>query len=326
MKERRLKVWLIQLLFLVVLLGAAAQSALAQKAYPTKPIEMVNAWSPGGAMDVNIRALQTAAKRILGQPFVQVFKPGGGGIAGATDVAHAKPDGYRIMGVSSGEMTAGPNLTKTAYSLDSFAYVGRITVKPYAFIVKAGARWKDFGEFRQEALKNPGNLSVGSTSRGGVFLTMRYTIHQAGISLNFVPYGGAGPFIVAVLGGHVDSALAPAAAADSHLQAKTLKMLAVTGPKRMEDYPNVPTLMELGVDVPIVQWIGVVTPRRIPPERLAFLRKAFKRIVKDPQYIKTARKMGLVPAWQSAKEFEKAVREEDKQFKSLVKKLGLAPK
>lgn len=315
----------LSLLFSLCVL-AGTDPALADEAYPSKSIEMVNAWSPGGAMDVNIRAVQAVSKKIFGEPIVQVFKPGGGGIAGATDVAHAKPDGYRIMGVSSGELTAAPNLTKTAYSLDSFAYIGRITVKPYAFVVKGDAPWKNFEAFRRDALKQPGKLSVGSTSRGGVFLTTQYLLHQAGISLNFVPYGGAGPFIAAVLGGHVDSALAPAAAAESHLRAGTLKVLGVTGPDRMSDHPDVPTLMEQGVDVPMVQWIGVLAPRETPRERVAFLEQSFERLVKDPEYIKVAQKIGLVPAWQPGAEFEKSVRKEDEVFKALVKQLGLAPK
>lgn len=312
----------------LVLAGAlaGATAVWGQAAYPTKAIEVVNSFAPGGANDLNVRAMEVVAQRFLKQPLVQSFKQGGGGITGATEVAHAAPDGYKLLVVSSGELTAAPNLTKTAYSLDSFAFIARISVKPYALTVKAGAPWKDFNEFRQRAKEQPGKLSVGTTPRGGIYLTLQYLLKQSGISLNPVPYGGSGPYIVALLGGQVDSAMAPLAALESHLAAGTLRLLGVTGPTRSPSHPTVPTFKELDVDVPLVQWIGLVGPRRIPPERLAFLRDAFERLAKDPAFAQGAQKLGVDAAHLSGEAFEQAVREEDAVFKTLVKELGLAPK
>ena len=300
--------------------------AHAQAAYPAKPIEIVNSFSPGGANDLNVRALETVSQRIVGQPFVQTFKPGGGGITGTTEVAHATPDGYKLLVVTSGELTAGPNLTKVSYSLDSFAFIARVSVKPYALVVNAKSPWKAYADFSKRAKEVPGKLTIGTTPTGGIFLNAQYFLKQSGISLTAVPYGGSGPYLVALLGGHVDTAWAPLAAAESHLAAGTMRMLGVSGPDRVKGHPNVPTLTELGVDVPFVQWVGIVAPRGVAPERLSFLRGAFQRISRDPAYNETAKKLGIDVAHLPGEAFEKLVREEFATFKTLVADLGLGKK
>jgi tripartite-type tricarboxylate transporter receptor subunit TctC len=310
-------------LLLILVLVLVDQRVFAQPKYPTKPIEIVNSFSPGGANDLNVRALETVAERFLGKPVVQVFKPGGGGITGTTEVANSTPDGYKLLIVSSGELTAGP---KTAYSLDSFAFIAQVSVKPYGLVVRASSQWKNLEEFRRQAAQQPGKLTIGTTPTGGTFLTAQYFIRKGGISLTAVPYPGSGPYIAAVLGGHLDSAWAPVPAAESHLSAGTLRMLAVTGPTRMKNYPNAPTLNALGVDSPFVQWIGVVAPRKTPKDRFDFLRNTFERITKDPAYIKAAENLGIDVAYLPGEEFEKLVRDEDVKFKALVKELGLGPK
>ncbi len=298
----------------------------AQAKYPSKAIEIINSFSPGGANDLNIRAIETVAERHLGVPIVQAFKPGGGGIAGTTEVAHSTPDGYKLLAVSSGELTAGPNLTKANYSLDSFAFIAQVSRKPYALVVRSVSPWKSFDDFRRDAAQKPGKLTIGTTPTGGTFLTAQYFLKRGGISLNSVPYPGAGPYIAALLGGHLDSAWAPLPAADSHLNAGTLRLLAVTGRERTKDHPNAPTLNELGVDSPFVQWIGIVTPRKIPKERLALLRNSMERLTKDPAYIQAAGNLGIDVAYLPGEEFEKLVRDEDVKFRALVKELGLEPK
>jgi tripartite-type tricarboxylate transporter receptor subunit TctC len=307
----------------VVLLGyvplAAAQS------FPSKPIELVNAFAPGGANDVNARALQIAAERIIGQPLVQTFRQGGGGVVGASEVANAAPDGYKLLMVSSGELTAAPNLTKTAYSVDSFAFVARISSRPYGVVVKASAPWKDIGEFLRATTEQPGKQTIGTTPSGGMFLTAQHFVRRSGVQLTTVPYGGAGPALTAVLGGHIDAVWAPLTAAEAHIKAGTLRLLAVTGPSRVKGHADVPAFRELGIDAPFVQWIGIVAPRQVAAERLALLGEAIARITKDQSYLAAAQAMGIEVAYAPAEEFEKQVREENQAFKALVRELGLTP-
>jgi tripartite-type tricarboxylate transporter receptor subunit TctC len=294
--------------------------------YPSRPIEIVNAFAQGGANDLNVRALQAGAEKIFGQPLVQTFRQGGGGIVGTTEVANAAPDGYKLLVVSSGELTAGPNLAKTSYSLDSFAFVGRISSRPYGFVVRNDAPWKDFAEFRRAAAREPGKYTLGTTPQGGVFLAAQHLVRRGGLELLLVPYGGSGPYLLAVLGGHVDAALAPLTSAESYVRSGQMRLLAVTGPARTNGHPAVPSFKEIGIDAPFVLWLGVVAPRAIPPDRLAYLREGFARIVKDPTYLRAAEKVGVEVAYSPAEEFEKQVREEDQIFRALAKELGVAPK
>ena len=294
--------------------------------FPSRPIEVINAFAQGGANDLNVRALQIPAEKILGQPLVQIFKQGGGGIVGTTEVATASPDGYKILVVTSGELTAAPNLVKTSYSLDSFAFIGRISSKPYALVVRSDALWKTFNELWRSTGNPPGKQTVGTTSQGGMFLTAQHLIKRGGVPFTTVPYGGAGPALTALVGGHIDSVWAPLAAAEAQVRAGALRLLAVTGASRVAGHPETPTFRELGIDAPYVQWTGFVAPKGIPADRLAILRDALARIAKDPAYVQLADKFGVEVAYASAEEFEKQVRDEDQVFRGLVKDLGLTPK
>jgi tripartite-type tricarboxylate transporter receptor subunit TctC len=315
---------LARLITLICLFVCAAVAAA--QPFPSKPIELVNGFAPGGANDLNARALQVAAERVFGEPLVQTFRQGGGGVVGSTEVANATPDGYKLLLVSSGELTAAPNLAKTNYSIDSFAYLARISSKPYALVVKGDAPWSTAIDLLRATKDQPGKHTIGTTPTGGMFLTAQYLIRRAGVPLTTVPYGGAGPALTALLGGHIDSVWAPLAAAESHIKAGTLRLLAVSGPGRTSGHADIPSFKELGIDAPHVQWIGVVAPKGVPADRLAFLRERFARITKDPAYLQAAEKLGIEVAYGSAEEFEKQVREEDQAFKVVVRDLGLTPK
>jgi tripartite-type tricarboxylate transporter receptor subunit TctC len=308
-----------------LLLACAAVLAQAQP-YPSRPIEIVNAFAPGGANDLNVRALQVPGERILGQPLVQIFKQGGGGIVGSTEVANAPPDGYKLLVVTSGELTAAPNLTKTSYTLDSFAFLGRLSSKPYALVVRVEAPWKSFAELLRATNEQTVRVSVGTTPQGGMFLTAQHLIRRGGVRLTTVPFGGAGPALTALLGGHIDSVWAPLAAAEAQVKAGALRLLAVTGPARVAGHAATPTFGELGIEAPFVQWTGLVAPKGLPAERLAALRDAVAKITADPVYRQLADKFGIEVSYAGAEEFERQVRDEDRVFRALVKDFGLTPK
>jgi tripartite-type tricarboxylate transporter receptor subunit TctC len=305
------------------MLGFAA--AAWGQAFPAKPIEIVNAFAPGGSNDVNVRALQPAAEKVFGQPLVQTFRQGGGGVVGSAEVANAAPDGYKLLVVTSGELTAAPNLAKTTYSLDSFAFIARVSSKPYGVVVKKDAPWKDIGELLKSISAEPGKRTIGTTPTGGMFLTAQHFIRRNQVALQSVPFGGAGPALTAVLGGHIDSVWAPMAAAEQHVRAGTLRLLAVSGAQRMKSHPDIPAIRELKLEAPYVQWTGIVGPKAIPADRLKFLRSAFAQLTRDAAYADTAQKMGVEIDYGTAEEFEKQVREEDQAFKALVKDLGITP-
>ena len=159
-----------------------------------------------------------------------------------------------------------------------------------------------------------------------MYLTAQHLIRRGGVQLTTVPYGGAGPALTALLGGHIHSVWAPLAAAESHIKAGSMRLLAVSGPTRVKGYGDTPTFKEVGIDAPYVQWTGVVAPKGVAPDRLAFLRDAFARIIRDSVYQQTADKLGIEVSYGTAEEFEKQVRAEDVAFKTLVKDFDLLPK
>ncbi len=296
---------------------------VAAQPFPAKPIEMVNAFAPGGAIDLNVRAVQVAAERVMGQSIVQTFRQGGGGVVGAGDVANAAPDGYKLLMATSGELTAAPNLTTVTYSIDSFVFIGRISSKPYGLVVNSKTPWKEFGELLRATASEPDKYTIGTTPAGGMFLTAKHFIVRGGVRMTTVPFGGAGPAMTALLGNHIDSVWAPLAAAESHVKAGTLRVLAVTGPVRVRGHSETPSFYEFGIQAPYVQWVGIVAPKGVPADRLAYLRDALARIAKDPGYQETAAKMGIEVAYGTAEEFEKQVRDENEAFKALIKDLGI---
>jgi putative tricarboxylic transport membrane protein len=304
----------------------ATTSLVRAQGYPEKQIEIINSFAPGGTNDLNLRALQSVGDRAFGKTVIQTFKPGGGGISGTTEVAHSTPDGYKLLVVTSGELTAGPNLTKTAYNLDSFAYIGRISSIPYGFVVRKSAPWKDFAAFKAATVADPDKVLMGTTPRGGAFLAARAVIERAGLKVTIVPYSGSGPYVTAVLGGHVAAAIAPVTSLESHIGAGTLRLLAVTGSKRLSDHPDVPAFSELGIDAPFALWVGLVAPKGIPSDRLTYLRDHLAKITKNPDYLNATKKLGISVDYAPADEFEKQVRTENTAFHVLVKELGLAPK
>jgi putative tricarboxylic transport membrane protein len=313
------------LLVAISLMPVAFVPSTSAQQYPSRPIEIVNTVAPGGANDINVRALQVSAQRALGQPLVQTFKPGGAGTIGVGDVASAAPDGYKLLVVTPGELVVGPNLIKTPYSIESFAYIARISSKPFGIVVNATSPWKDFDDLRRDAAGQPDKYTMGTTQAGAVFLTAKEILRRGNLRLTTVPYSGAGPYLTALLGGHIDSALSPMAAAESHLKAGTMRLLAVTGSARMNNHPGVPTVSELGIDVPYVQWVGIVAPRGVADDRLARLRAGFAEMIKDQAFLDVAEKMGIDVAYATAEEFEKQVRYENQLIAQLVKDLGLKP-
>jgi tripartite-type tricarboxylate transporter receptor subunit TctC len=313
---------------LVLALGLCTASAtlpIRAQSYPTRPIEVVNTVAPGGANDINVRALQVSAQRALGQPLVQIFKPGGAGTIGVGEVASAAPDGYKLLVATPGELVVGPNLLKTPYSIDSFTFIARISSKPFGIVVNASSPWKTFDDLRRDVAAQPDKHTMGTTQAGAVFLTAKEILRRGNLRITTVPYSGAGPYLTALLGNHIDSALSPMAAAESHLKAGTMRLLAVTGPARMKNHPNAPTVGELGIDVPYVQWVGIVAPKGMAPERVAKLRDGFAQMVKDPAFIEAAEKIGIDISYAGGEEFEKQVRDENRLISALVKDLGLTP-
>ncbi len=255
-------------LFVLALVAAVPCGGSAAEKYPVRPIQVVVGFEPGST-DVAMKPFIDKLAEVLGQPMPFVYKPGAAGSIGASFVSKAKPDGYTIMGASLGPLVTSPLTMKGLdYTLEDFTPLCRTSSQASAMLVKSDARWKTMKEFIDEAKKNPGKLTY---STSGVFGTNHIPVElfqkAAGITLTHIPTTGSGPVITAVLGGHVDMGLAPMNAITSHLKSGQLRALAfVHKQKKVQEFPDVPTLIELGYPVTYTGYFVLVGPKNMPPE------------------------------------------------------------
>jgi tripartite-type tricarboxylate transporter receptor subunit TctC len=307
--------------FLVVMGWDMNKSWAAEGGYPIKPIQVIICYPPG-ATDVVTRPTTEKLEAYFGQPIVFVFKPGGGGAVGASFVAKAKPDGYTLLVSSQAPIILSP-LTREnlGYTLDDFIPICRVARAPYILSVKADSRWKNLKELIQEAKKNPGKLTFASA---GVFSTPFLTVYRlmrsAGIDLNHVPVMGDTQAVTAVLGGHVDLTAANTSPTVPHLRSGALRALAVFDGERLEEFPDIPTVTELGYPVVQYTWWGFLAPQKTPEEVIKAFSKATEKVSKDHRdsIQERLKKLSVIPEFLNSEEFDKELKKEYNILKELI--------
>ena len=281
----------------VPLVFAAAIGALlfttpgaAQESYPSKPIALIVPFPPGGVADIVGRPVADAMSRSLNAPVVVENKPGGGGGIGMGFVAKAKPDGYTLL-LALSSISILPEADKVIgrapmYQLNQFAPIARFTADPTVLAVRAESPWKTLQEFISDARARPGAISYGSSGNyGTMHMPMEMLAASAGVKLLHVPYTGAGPAVVALLGGNIDAIASGPSTVIQHVKAGKLRVLASWGEQRLASLPDVPTLTESGLSVVFFQWAALFAPVGTPEPVLARLREAAKAAASDPSFV-----------------------------------------
>jgi tripartite-type tricarboxylate transporter receptor subunit TctC len=296
-------------------------------AYPTKPITLVIPFPPGGGTDTVGRPLASVAHNHLGQPMVVINKAGGSGAVGAQYVANAKPDGYTILhGLNV--LTELPQVDQLlgrtpAFKKEQFIPIGQVTVTPFAVMVNAESRWKTFGDFVAEARQKPDEFQYASA---GVYSTTHFMwemiLKATNLRVRHMPTTGGGPIMMAVLGKHVDIShcVVPAVCAPQ-VEARKVRLLAMTSEKRLPAYPDVPTLKELGYDVTHSIWHTLMVPAGTPPEVVGKLRQGLKGMVDDEAFKSLMAKLGERVQYMSGEEFEKWWDQDYQKVGTLLKQL-----
>jgi tripartite-type tricarboxylate transporter receptor subunit TctC len=299
----------------LTLLGAESS---AQEAYPSKPITLVVPFPPGGVADIVARPAADALGRVLGAPVVP-FPPGGvadiigrpaadamsralgspvvvenkagaGGGIGMAYVAKAKPDGYTLL-LALSSISILPEADKIIgrppmYQLDQLVPIARLTADPTVLAVRADSPWKTLQEFVADAKKRPGAISYGSSGNyGTMHVPMEMFASDAGIKMLHVPYTGAGPAVVGLLGGNIDAVASGPSTVIQHVKAGTVRVLASWGDHRLASLPDVPTLSESGFNAVFFQWSGLFAPAGTPAPVLAKLRDAARITASDPRFV-----------------------------------------
>jgi len=291
--------------------------------YPTKPINLIIGAAPGGPLDTHARILADVASKDLGVPIVIINKAGPGGALAASFVANEKPDGYTFLVTSSGTMTANfamfPNLP---YKRSDFIPVFMSILVRTAIAVKSDSPYKSLRDLLDAAKKNPGKIRSGSYS-GTTSLVWEGLLKQEGIDLIHMTYKGAAEVFVALMGGHIDCYLDPLTPMIPHLEAGKIHLLAFIGSKRDKNYPDVPTLGELGFsNFSRDQWSGFFAPAGLPQPIMDKIVPVFKKALSLPNVQAQIEKAGVFATFMEPKEFANFIDDQYKFYMELAKKQG----
>jgi tripartite-type tricarboxylate transporter receptor subunit TctC len=312
---------------LAALLLAASSLAMAQAAYPTKPITMIVPFPPGGLADIVGRPVAEAMSRNLGQPVVIENKGGAGGGIGMGQAAKAAPDGYTVlMALSSYSVLPEADAVlgrAQMYSFNALRPIARITADPTVLAVRADAPWKTVKEFVDDAKKRPGAINYGSSGNyGTMHVPMEILAQNAGIKMTHVPFTGAGPAVVALLSGQIDAVSSGPATVLQHVKAGKLRVLGHWGNGKLEALPDVPSLKSAGYNAEYAQWSGLFVPTATPEPIVQRLRAAARFAANDPKVKEIILNAGSPILYQDTPEFEKYVADDVKRMSEVVKKIG----
>jgi tripartite-type tricarboxylate transporter receptor subunit TctC len=307
------------ILSLVLALGVVAPSLAAD--FPTKEVQILIPYAPGGATDLVFRALAASTSKYLGKAVVVVNKAGGAGAVGFTEAAQARPDGYTVVTAIT-PLTILPHQIKTAFTYKDFEPIINVVDDPAMFQVRADSPWKTLQEFLDYARKNPGMVTVGNSGAGGgVHLIALAFEKAAGVKFNHIPFAGGGPSVTALLGGHIHAVSVSPPEGIAHVKAGKLRIIALFSAKRMEAFPNVPTVREQGVNFVMSQWRGLAAPKGTPADVIKKLHDAFKQGMEDPAFVKNAADMTVQLAYLGPAEFGKMMAQDDERYTKLVEEI-----
>lgn len=269
------------------LLALFALAAGAQE-YPARPVTMIVPFPPGGVADTVARPVADAMARVLRQTFVVENRAGAGGGVGMAAVAKAAPDGYTVL-LALSSISIIPEADRilrrpAMYELKQLKPIARFTADPTVLVVRADSPWRTAQEFIEAMKREPTKYSYGSSGNyGTMHVPMEMLKSAAGFRLLHIPYTGAGPAIVALLGQQVDALATGPSTVVQHIRSGRLRALAHWGEGRLAALPDVPSLAELGYPVQFSQWSGLFVPAATPEPIVARLREAARAAANDPK-------------------------------------------
>ena len=314
-------------LLLASLLIGATNWCAAQGAWPSKPITMIVPFPPGGLADLVARPVAEALSRDLGQPVVIENKAGAGGGIGMGLAARAKPDGYTIL-LALSSLTVIPQadvlLGRPAmFALLDLRPLARFTADPTVLAVRADAPWKTVQQFIDDARKRPGAINYGSSGNyGTMHVPMEILAQSTDIKLTHIPFTGAGPAVVALLGGQIDAVSSGPATVLQQVKAGKLRVLAHWGNGALAALPEVPSLKDAGDNAEYAQWSGLFIPQATPEPIAQRLRAAAKAAAQDARVKEVILGAGSPVLYQDSPEFEKYVQGDAKRMADVVKRMG----
>ncbi len=314
--------------FAALLALAAFSSVAVGQAYPSKPIRFVAAFPAGGPSDMVTRAIGKRMAEILGQPVIVENRAGAAGNIGAEFVARSAPDGYTLL-LGGSFVTIAPSLyRKLPFDpVKDFAPVGLIVTNQYLLVVHPSVPATTVNELIRLAKGRPGKMNYASAGIGSPpHLSAELFKTMAGLEIVHVPYKGASPALVDLIGGQVDLYFGGISGALPHAKAGKLRALAVTGGKRSSQLPEVPTVAEAALPgYEISTWFGLVAPAGTPREVVARLNSVITTIVNEAETKSYLIGQGVEPLANTPEQFAAFIRDEISKFARIVQAAGIKP-
>lgn len=317
---------------LLAALAVASTTALIPavshaQAYPNKPIKLIVPFAAGGTTDIVARIVANQFGIELGQPIIVENRGGGGGSIGANEVAKSAADGYTLGMATVSTMAVNPAANpKLPYNnMTDFIPITNFAAVPNVLTVHPSVPAQNLKEFIDLLKKNPGKYSFASSGTAGIGHMMgELFMASTGTEMVHIPYKGAGPAVIDVIGGQVPVLFDNLPSSKAHIDADKMRLLAVAAPKRLSFYPNVPTFTEAGLpDVNDRVWYGLLAPAKTPKEIVDKLHAAAVKAVNNPAVREKLAAQGADPVANTPAEFSAQIKVEFDKMKDIVNKKGI---
>ena len=304
-------------------------SSVQAQAWPSKPVRVIVNVAPGGVADVTARVLGARLQETLGQAFPVENRAGGDGYIGFDAVARSDPDGHTLLYSPGSSMMIAPHIVNRP-DLDPLkvlapvAATGRVSLY---VLVHPERPFKNLSEFLAYARNNPGKLNYGTPGNGtSPHIATEVFAREANVKLNHVPYKGAGPALKDLLGGQIDFAFDPGVGV-AQAKGGKLRMIAIAGPSRHPEFPDVPTLEENGIKgVDGGPHFGFYAPTGTPREAIMKINSEIQKAMQDPTVSARFKALAVdVAEPMTPEQFAAYVRGEHARYAKLIPTLGIRP-
>ena len=317
---------------LAAMVGAAlvaAVSAATAQTYPAGPVRVLVPFGAGGATDVVARVFADRLQQRMGQSFTVENRAGAAGQLAAAAFARAAPDGYTLMFTTAAPITIAPLLSdKLQYDpRKDFVPVAVVAVQPVWIVVNANSPFRTLADLIRQAKDNPGKLTYGTSGVGTeLHLAAEAVARSAGIQMVHVPFRGGGEVITALLGTQVDFAALSTASIAGAVRQGTLRVLAVSSPQRMADFPDVPTFAELGhASASMVPWWGLMAPAGTPQPIVTRLTQELEAASRDETARERLKATFVQIEFAGPEEFARRLEAETKLYGEVIRAANIKP-